>query len=189
MTAPPLRDQLQRYYAAKEPPPELLAALVDQAQRPAAPSRRRVLAWAAAILVCATGAWMARPALAPEPAPAVQDFAREVARHYLVCADAQAVSVGDVAAAAEQLSRLDFPLVEPPCLKEGKLQVRGVRHCVLRDRVMAELRLEDAAGNAVLLCMSRLPEEVPEETEVEVDGLRVRIWSRAGILMGLARPA
>lgn len=186
MTAPPMRDQLKRYYDAKEPPAEFLSELLDQVQTPARPRRRRwVLAAAAALVLGATGTWLATPR--PAPSPAIQSFAREVARHYLVCTDGEPVP--DVAAAAAHLSRLDFPLVEPPCLEEEDLHVRGVRHCVLRDQVMAELRLEDSTGRPALLCMTRQPTQLAGTAEVEVDGLRVRIWSHAGLLMGLARPA
>jgi len=194
MTEKSLADQLRTYYERKHPPPELLAELEELARTKSAtpPTRRRrfLQAAAACLLVGLSGAALWSPWAAPVATehPALDGFAQEIARHYLVCAAAPGTPATDIEQASAQLSKLDFQLAEPGCLREHNLEVREVRHCVFRNRVMAEVRLVDPHGRRALLCMSRLPGMPPGSREIKVDGLLVRIWSEAGLLMGLARP-
>ncbi|MEM1022166.1 MAG: hypothetical protein AAGD10_10985 [Myxococcota bacterium] len=177
MATPELDEALRRFY--------------DQVESPRRGERVSNLAasWAAAawggalVAVCAA-ALTIFSLVEPSPREAVT---QEVWTHFLNL-DVPVVETDSFVALDQALERLDFRLT-PPRLPLA-FSLKGGKHCSLDGRVAAQAILEDDAGRAHALYVTRATDrlrQLPAES-VATPGGRVRIWSEGQLFYALASP-
>jgi len=90
-----------------------------------------------------------------------------------------------------KMDRLGFQLVEPGFVGEKGLAVRGGRYTSVDGELLAEVQLVHHDGRTCTLFVRRMDPPYTPETRGEyvLDGLAVSVWSEAGLLFGLTRPA
>ena len=207
MTDSPRRDAVDRavadHYARKSLDAQALAALRDQieAASPArseartAPDREparatlrfrtRLMAGIVALAVIAVAmlAW-------PSPAITGDALAHEIASSHVMnlAPDIEAHSFDE---ARLELDKLDFAAVRPSADVMPELRLTGARYTRVGGEMGAQFHIEDAAGRPCSLFQVRDDEAFRHirNATYEVDGVRVRVWREAGLLMGLAESA
>jgi hypothetical protein len=129
----------------------------------------------------AVGLWWPSPALSAEA------VAREIALNH-VKALAPDLTLATFEEAREAMTKLDFSVATPGAESLPTVRVTGARYCSLGGEMAAQFRLLDAANRPCTLYQVRDGEAFRhlQPTTVEVDGVRVRIWREAGLVMGLA---
>lgn len=197
----PLRDQVRGFYEGMELPAELEERLRAAVQGEASPGSReepprwgrRALRVAAAVLLVVGGLEFARrgPLGPGEEAAPCAVFARTVAIRACenLGTEFEATSFAEL---SRRMDRLGFHLVEPAELRGKGLEVIGGRYSAADDGLMAEVKLRHVGTEETCtLYVRRLeaPFEASTRGRFEIAGLKVRVWSEAGLLFGLAAPA
>lgn len=92
------------------------------------------------------------------------------------------------ASVGASMTKLDFVPVDPERGLDPDDRTLGGRYCSLNGAIASQFRLVDAQGRRLTLYQVRDQGDLKRvrETEVFVDGLRVRIWREKGLLLGLA---
>lgn len=207
MSGAHMQTHLREYYAAQTLRPEVTARLLAQATAGAesytprhswrAGWQRwvRPMAAAAAIWVVLSGALYLWDA--PARSGQGQDvgstlataIAQEITRNHHKRADIE-FTAATFADLRGQMDRLDFTPVEPAYLKARGFRLLGGRYCSLQGQLAAQIKLADSAGQIHTLYETRLNETFAAalDAEVDVNGVRVRLWQEVGLLIGLASP-
>lgn len=86
------------------------------------------------------------------------------------------------------MTKLDFAPVDPEQGLDPDDRTVGGRYCSLNGAIASQFQLVDSQGRRLTLYQVRDRGDLRRvrETEVVVDGLRVRIWREQGLLIGLA---
>ena len=151
--------------------------------RPAARTRWLAGAVGVAVLAVAFLAW-------PQPALSGDRLAREIAsRHVMRLTPEIEAESFDVA--RDRLDKLDFAAVRPSEDAMPAFTLTGARYTRLGGEMGAEFQIQDASGRPCTLF--QVPDDAAfreiQDTVYEVDGVRVKVWREAGLLMGLAESA
>lgn len=208
MTDSPRRDAVDRavatYYAQKSLAPEALAALraqIEEASPPPARTtpptrtapdrepaqtatrfRTRLMAGVVGLAVVAVAmlAW-------PSPALTGDALAHEIASSHVMNLDPD-VEAESFEEARQRLEKLDFAAVRPTADVMPAFRLTGARYTRVGGEMGAQFHIEDAAGRPCSLF--QVPDDEAfrniQEATYEVDGVRVKVWREAGLLMGLA---
>ena len=153
--------------------------------RPAVRARTRWLAGAVGLAVLAVAflAW-------PQPALSGDRLAREIASRHVMSLkpDVEADSFDEARA---RLDKLDFVAVRPSEDAMPAFRLTGARYTRLGGQMGAEFQVQDALGRPCTLFQVRDDATFRdiEDTVYEIDGVRVRVWREADLLMGLAESA
>ena len=139
-----------------------------------------------------------------ESVPLSRRVAIEIARNHLKDLDPE-FRTGDLRELQREMTKLDFSLVPPdqrylssgPLVGElesaadgARLGLRGARYCSLQGQLAAQLEYEDAGGRTHTLYQTRdsdLLADIGAE-QLNVHGLRLRLWAQSGVFFGLASP-
>lgn len=153
--------------------------------RPEVRTRTRWMAGAVGLAVLAVAflAW-------PQPTLSGDQLAREIASSHVMSLkpDIEAESFDEARA---RLDKLDFAAVRPSEDVMPEFRLTGARYTRLGGEMGAEFQIEDALGRPCTLFQVRDDAAFREiqDTIYEIDGVRVKVWREAGLLMGLAESA
>ena len=90
----------------------------------------------------------------------------------------------------KHLNRLDFKLIESQFLDQEKWELMGGRYCSIDGRIAAQLKVKNRQSLQVhTFYQAKLPEawlNITKQKELEVDGVKVKVWQEKGLLIGLA---
>lgn len=183
-----LDNRLKSYFQQQTPDAERMADLEREIEEGARPKRAtwQTLAFAAAaVLVLAFGLWWLQAQ--KELDPRLTSYASEIAWNHSKRLEPEykGASYTDI---GKDMLRLDFAVVEPVGDLDG-LVLEGGRYCSVDDHIAAQFRLRDEQQNIWTLyqfASSDLTEAV-ETQEIEVDHIKVRIWTQDKVVLGLAR--
>lgn len=215
MTDSPRRDAVDRavadHYAQKSLDAATLAALREQIQavspvassapperapsKTTAPDREPVRATTRlrtrlmagiitmAVIAVAMLAW-------PSPAITGDALAHEIASSHVMNLDPD-IAAGSFDEAREELDKLDFAAVRPSPQVMPDFSMTGARYTRVGGEMGAQFHIKDAAGRPCSLFQVRDDDAFRNvrDATYEVDGVRVRVWREAGVLMGLAETA
>ena len=200
MSRETLSEQLRRYYAGQELSAETLerltrlaAARVDarSAETGGAswlrPAARVAAAVAASVVLALAGIQLLRAPSAHGDALAAA-IAAEIALNHSKNFAVEFPAQG-YAELRERMEKLDFTL-HPPSLPGARgLRIVGGRYCSIQGQLAAQIKLEDDAGRMVTLYETRFVREFAglSEGDLDLQGLRIRIWRDGDLLLGLAR--
>lgn len=180
------RDALRSQIEAASPARPESAARTAPDREPARPTARLRTRWMAgivglAVLAVAVLAW-------PSPALTGDALAHEIASSHVMnlAPDVEAESFEQ---ARERLEKLSFSAVYPREMSEMRLT--GARYTRVGGEMGAQFHMEDATGRPCSLFQVRDDEAFRHirDATYEVDGVRVKVWREAGLLMGLAESA
>ena len=194
-----LREDLQEHYRARELDPATLRRL--QALTEAVPTIRStigrqwsVLTAAAVLLIAAVSLFVgSRTSESPEvqslnAGVISRAIADEIAMNHNKQLDLDLItpSLDEV---RDQMTRLDFALIDSPSMAEGGLQLIGARYCSIQGQLAAQLRFQSLSGDFVTLYQSPAVESMdrPLAAAHSTEGVAVRIWEEQGVLFGLAQ--
>ena len=139
-----------------------------------------------ALLVCfITMFWIAGEQDAPTQAQLV---AAEIALNHQKRFEIDYFS-SDIADLNKDMTQLDFALVQPSGLKDYKLV--GARYCTIGDAIAAQLLLtkgQDAGAYTLYQFRSSTPLALSEAVTMDVQDVRVTLWSEGALILGLAQP-
>jgi hypothetical protein len=209
MTDSPRRDAVDRavadHYASKSLDAQTLASLraqidaaTPESARPAgkaAPDREpahnavrlrtRLMAGIVGLAVMAVAmlAW-------PSPAITGDALAHEIASSHVMHLDPD-IQAHSFEEARQQLEKLDFAAIRPNPEVMPDFRMTGARYTRVGGEMGAQFQIEDAAGRPCSLFQVRDDEAFRHvrDATYEVDGVRVKVWREAGLLMGLAETA
>jgi len=212
MTERNAREHLRDFYEAHDLDAERLdawIARIEQGAQPspgASPSRaaqpavrveparaRRSLGWVAAAALLAAVDVLGPGLIETRDAARTADLGPRVAReiahnhHKRLDVEHEARTYEEL---GTRMDKLDFTPVEPERLARAGFRLTGARYCSIQGRLAAQIRVRDAAGRTHTLYETRLAGALADLTAQEhvADGVRVRLWREAGLLMGLASP-
>ena len=179
--------ELQRLDAGTR---ERLKAVVASAKRPRPWSARGRLASViavAAVVILAVG--VSSVFSGRRAAELADRIAGEIALNHNKLLQPE-VFTGSFAQLRGGLPLLDFELVKPRRAGVAELRLVGGRYCSVTEVIAAQIRLTDERGTAYTLYEFRAGRAFAsiEETQLDVDGVRVTLWREGGIVMGLAEP-
>jgi anti-sigma factor RsiW len=200
MSRKTLSDYLRHYYEEKELPAETRERLARLAgaradawpDRPGGASRSRppalvAAAVAASVVLALVGIQLLRAPSAQGDALAAA-IAAEIALNHSKNLAVEFPAKG-YAELRDQMEELDFTL-HPPSLPGARgLRVVGGRYCSIQGQLAAQIKLEDDAGRLVTLYETRFVRGFAglSEGDLDLQGLRIRIWRDGDLLLGLAR--
>ncbi|MEE1674899.1 hypothetical protein SNR37_000219 [Agarivorans aestuarii] len=96
-------------------------------------------------------------------------------------------SINDI---QKHLNRLDFKLIQSQRLDKEKWELIGGRYCSIDGRIAAQLKVRNRQSLQIhTFYQAKLPEEwlnITKKKELEVDGVKVKVWQEKGLLIGLA---
>ena len=187
-----LRDQIGAV-STHEPAPDADPARATRTSpapdrepaRPAVRARTRWLAGAVGLAVLAVAflAW-------PQPALSGDQLAREIASSHVMGLKPD-IEAGSFDEARDRLDKLDFAAVRPSEDVMPEFTLTGARYTRLGGEMGAEFQIQDALGRPCTLF--QVPDDAAfreiQDTVYEIDGVRVKVWREAGLLMGLAESA
>ena len=210
MTDSPRRDAVDRavadHYARKSLDAATLAALRDQIHaaspspaRPepakTAPDRepaRNTTRLRTRLMVGIVGLAVVTVAMLAWPSPAITGdaLAHEIASSHVMHLDVD-IEAESFAEARRELEKLDFAAVRPDADVMPDFRLTGARYTRVGGEMGAQFHIEDAAGRPCSLFQVRDDDAFRNvrDATYEVDGVRVRLWREAGVLMGLAETA
>jgi len=112
--------------------------------------------------------------------------AQEIAIHHVKDEPVE-FAAQDFAAVARQMTVLPFELRAPRRL-EPECRPIGARYCSVLGQTAAQVRLRDPSGHLLTLYETAAGERLRTlpEGDVNVAGVRVRVWQEDGILFCLA---
>ncbi|MDH3591232.1 MAG: hypothetical protein OER88_05100 [Planctomycetota bacterium] len=172
-----LRDALNRHYAGQRLDDAALARLRESAN---AKPPRRMGHLVAAALVLGAIAWLLWPD-ADRSAPVFEEIALNHRKSFLLeCTTDRFESL------RAGMPKLDFAPARPGGWTDAGLL--GARYCSLQGSVAAQIRVRRDDGAILTLYQTRDGARFRDLKEGDrvVDGVRVRIWREAGLVMGLA---
>jgi len=115
--------------------------------------------------------------------------AREIAYNHSKRMELEVTS-SELGSVKEQLSELDFNLIESDKTKNEKWQLLGGRYCSIQGKLAAQLRVKQDMSPAYHTYYQAI---IPEGFELKdnsystwVDGVHVELWVEDGVLLGLA---
>jgi len=209
MTDSPPRDAVDRaiadHYTSKSLDASSLAALRDQI-RAASPARSEPAAKTAPdreparnttrlrtrLMAGIVGLAVVAVAMLAWPSPAITGdaLAHEIASSHVMHLDVD-IEAESFAEARQELEKLDFAAVRPDADVMPDFRLTGARYTRVGGEMGAQFHIEDAAGRPCSLFQVRDDEAFRNvrDATYEVDGVRVRLWREAGVLMGLAETA
>ncbi len=87
------------------------------------------------------------------------------------------------------MDKLDFSINKPLHEKLTGYQLTGARYCSLQGQIAGQLKLRHDSGELHTLYVTRLSEKFKglNESEQEIDGLKVSSWQADGLFLSLAR--
>jgi len=197
MTADTLDEALKAYYEGQRLGPDAVARLLavageDTAAAPPARPRRwlAAAALAAGLLLAGAGTVLLRRAPAPAADRAAGLEARlvayEIAVHHLK--DEPVEFAGEeLASISRQMAALSFELLAPSRV-DARSRPIGARYCSLGGQRAAQIKLRDPSGRILTLYETAAGERFRglPSGEIDVPGVRVRLWQQDGLLLGLA---
>lgn len=197
-----IRDLVRAHYEARSLSPptldrlRLLAAIEPPVSPRGTRSRFRsgrfleaaVAALAAGLIVYLAGARVFE--LRSASLPLSERIAREIAMHHVKDLTPDFVAY-DYESLRGAMGKLDFVLHAPSSPEVAGLVVRGGRYCSIQGRLAAQLSLEDSKGRRYTLHETLRDDalQAVPESEIEVSGASVRLWTEADLLLGLAGPS
>ena len=184
-----LRAQIEAASPARPQPAVPPAAPHPAADREPAraqmPLRTRLMAGVLALAVVAVAmlAW-------PSPAITGDVLAHEIASSHRMHLDVD-IEAESFDEARRELEKLDFAAVRPSPDVMPDFRLTGARYTRVGGEMGAQFQIEDAAGRPCSLFQVRDDEAFRNvrDATYEVDGVRVKVWREAGLLMGLAESA
>jgi len=189
-----LDKQVKDYYIRQCLSEDKLAQLATQAAvvMDSAKARRRAWYWVAAAAVIVGVAvgpgWMVQ--MGPDHRQWTARAAQEIALNHKKQLREEFVAT-DFATLRRQMSKLDFPLVEPASLSALGLRVVGARYCSIQGHLAAQIKLTDVQGRRYTLYQTHIAADMAADVEwrSRIDGIDIRQWREADLFFGLATAA
>ena len=93
-----------------------------------------------------------------------------------------------VVALGRTMAQLDFLPVSPDIVGVLRLKFIGARYCSIQGNIAAQLSYEAPDGSPYTLYQTRSVEALSgiSASQIELDGLNVKLWHEKGLFMGMA---
>ena len=89
------------------------------------------------------------------------------------------------------LNRLGFSLIDSIKLASDKWQLIGGRYCSISGKIAAQIKVKNIATKKIYtFYQAKMTTDLISnliDTELEIDGVTVKLWQEKGLLMGLAQ--